>query len=87
MMRFVKLDREFRGRDAVADVQERGAAPHMTCLAIAADDFAAGAGFGFQRSVRIDRKAAWRRIQRSLATAAGQRQAGHNQPDGGQTVK
>jgi dimethylglycine dehydrogenase len=56
MMRFVKLDRAFRGRDAVADLQERGAATHMVCLEIAADDADAAGGepvFGDGRAIGV----------------------------------
>jgi dimethylglycine dehydrogenase len=44
MMRFVKLDHDFRGRDAVVAAMERGASTHLVCLEIAATDFDAAGG-------------------------------------------
>jgi len=44
MMRFVKLDHDFTGRDAVVAAMERGASTHLVCLEIAATDFDAAGG-------------------------------------------
>jgi dimethylglycine dehydrogenase len=43
-MRFVDLDRPFRGRDAVVAVRERGATTHLVCLEVAASDSDAAGG-------------------------------------------
>ncbi|MCJ7712312.1 MAG: aminomethyltransferase, partial [Chloroflexi bacterium] len=56
MMRFVKLDHEFVGREAVVAAAERGAATHLVCLEIGAVDFDAAGGepvFGAGRAIGV----------------------------------
>jgi dimethylglycine dehydrogenase len=43
-LRFVKLDHEFTGRDAVLATQARGATTHLVCLEVDAVDFDASGG-------------------------------------------
>jgi len=56
MMRFVKMDHEFTGRDAVVAAVERGASTHLVCLEIDATDFDAAGGepvFGGGRAIGV----------------------------------
>jgi dimethylglycine dehydrogenase len=56
MLRFVKLDHEFVGRDAVLALRERGASTHLVCLQVEAIDFDAAGGepvFGGGRAIGV----------------------------------
>jgi dimethylglycine dehydrogenase len=56
MLRFVKLDHEFVGRDAVLAARERGASTHLVCLEVSAIDFDAAGGepvFGGGRAIGV----------------------------------
>jgi dimethylglycine dehydrogenase len=56
MLRFVKLDHEFVGREAVVATRERGASTHLVCLQVDALDFDAAGGepvFGGGRAIGV----------------------------------
>jgi len=56
MLRFVKLDHEFVGREAVLGARERGASTHLVCLEVSAIDFDAAGGepvFGRGRAIGV----------------------------------